>query len=204
MKYGNLDHLPPTTDRGSYRIDSIFISPDLIDIIAGGWLPISNGLSDHRVLYIDISIKTLLGKFKNSTRPYTIRRLKCRDDKAVAKYNMFLERQYHDNNTMAKIEEFHQLKQNPLSATDKHRLARIDKVCTQAVIHAERHCRNIFAGGKPYTPELNRLGRQIDTWRMIIKKKLGRNISTRRIKRAAMAHGIPNPQDIPLEACYNF
>ena len=67
----------------------------------------------------------------------------------------------------------------------------IDRVCTQAVLHAEKKCRKIHAGGKPYTPELNRLGRQIDAWRMIVKKKLGCNISTRKIKRAALAHDIP-------------
>ena len=68
-------------------------------------------------------------------------------------------------------------------------------------MHAEKKCRKIHAGGKPYTPELNRLGRKIDAWRMIVKKKLGRNISTRKIKRAALAHDIPHISSLTLADC---
>ena len=70
----------------------------------------------------------------------------------------------------------------PLTAQDKEQLFKIDKVCTQAVIHAERKCCHIFVGGKPYKTKLNKLGRIIDTWRMIIKKKLGRHISSKQIQ----------------------
>lgn len=66
-------------------------------------------------------------------------------------------------------------------------LVKLDKVCTDAVIYAERRCRHIFAGGRAYTPHLNKLGKQVDAWRMIVKQKLGRHISSTKIKRAAIA-----------------
>ena len=182
LRHGIQNGLPPTTDRGSYPIDSIFVSPDLIDIEAGGWLQISTGISDHRPLYIDISIRLLLGKYKNHAGPSTMRRLKCQDMKSVDNYNRILEQQYHHHNTLAKLEHFLQTKSEPLTEQDKVNLFKIDKVCTQAVIHAERKCRHIFAGGRPYTPKLNKLGKIVDTWRMIIKKKLGRHISSKNSK----------------------
>lgn len=72
------------------------------------------------------------------------------------------------------------------------------------VIHVERHCRKIHAGGKPYTPHLNQLGRTIDVWRLIVKKKMGRNISTKKVTRAACSLGIPNPRDLSLQRCIKF
>ena len=187
LKHGNLNSLPPTTDRGSYPIDAIFVSPNLVDIEAGGWLRISNGLSYHRPLFIDISIKKLLGKFKNSTPPFTTRRLKCNDPKAVQKYNDLLAQQYHHHNTKKKLDDFLPHKSEPLSQNDIVKLIKIDRVCTQAVLHAEKRCRHIYAGGKPYTATLHKLGKKIDTLQMIIRQKLGRNISSTKVKRAAHA-----------------
>ena len=201
LRHGDLENLPPTTDKGSYPIDSIFVSPDLVNIEAGGWLQITSGLSDHRPLFIDISIKRLLGKYKNTTQPYTIRRLKCRDNKAVERFNSILEEQYKHHNTLAKIEMFRSQHSTPLSASDKDALIKSDRVCTQAVVHAERNCRKIFAGGKPYTPQLNKLGRVIDAWRLMVKKKLGCHISSKTLKRAAIANGIPHHNTLSLQHC---
>ena len=130
-----------------------------------------------------------------------MRRLKCGNERSVQKYNQILAQQYDHHNTFKKLEDFRTNMSNPVSENDKKKLFAIDRVCTQAVLHAEKKCRKIHAGGKPYTPELNRLGRQIDAWRMIVKKKLGCNISTRKIKRAALTHDIPHISTLTLEDC---
>ena len=204
LKHGNLDSLLPTTDRGSYPINATFVSPDLVDIEAGGWLQIGNGLSDHRPLFIDISIKKSLGKFKNSTPPYTTRRLKCNDPMAVHKYNDLLAQQYHHHNTENKLEDFLLHKSEPLSPNDIVKLTKIDRVCTQAVLYAEKRCRHIYASGNSYTPTLHKLGKKIDTLRMIIHQKLGRNISSTKVKRAALAQELPPPVTLPIEVCYQL
>ena len=74
-RYGNLDRLPPTNNSGGYPIDSIFVTPDLMNIKRGGWLEFGKGYSGHRVIYIDIGAHILLGRHKNSTAPKIIRRL---------------------------------------------------------------------------------------------------------------------------------
>ena len=204
LKHDHGQRLPPTTDKGSYPIDAIFVSPKLANIDAGGWLPIQTGLSDHRPLYIDIPIKLLIGKYKNSTQPYAIRRLKCNNKNTVDKYNQLLAAQYEHHHTLQKVEDFRANMSDPLTEEDKQKLFKIDKTFTQAVLYAENNCRRIFVGGKPYTPELNRLGRLIDVWRMIVKKKMGYNISSRKIKRAAIAHGIPNHNTLSLQDCMKF
>ena len=42
-KYASNNPLPPTTNTGSYPIDSIFVSPQLSDIVRGGWLELGEG-----------------------------------------------------------------------------------------------------------------------------------------------------------------
>ena len=46
-KYDHGQKLPPTVDKGSYPIDVIFVSPELLQSEAGGWLQINTGLSNH-------------------------------------------------------------------------------------------------------------------------------------------------------------
>ena len=139
-KYDHGQRLPPTTDKGSYPIDAIFVSPALLKIEAGGWLQINSGISDHRQLYIDISIKLLLGKYKNSTKPYTMRRLKCGNDKSVQKHNDILATQYEHHNTFQKLQAFRANLSSPRSDSAKEQLFKINRVCTSAVIHAEKRC----------------------------------------------------------------
>ena len=63
-KYHITSPLPPTTTTGSYPIDGIFVSPELMDIICGGWLELGEGYSDRRVLYFDVDMNKFLGKHK--------------------------------------------------------------------------------------------------------------------------------------------
>ena len=203
-KYQNLHQLPATSDRGSFPIDSIFVTQDLCHISRGGWLPVGFTFSDHRILYVDIPIKKILRKYKNSICPYRMRRLKCHDPKTVQEYNKILEAQYLHHNTLAKLEEFKLTRSDPITDEDFDKLCKIDKVCTDAVRHAEKKCRKLYAGQKAYTPELNRLGKTIGTWHLIIKKRYGRNISSRLIKREAQQCGIPNTNFLDLDTCLDL
>ena len=82
---------PPPTTKGSYPIDGIFMSPEISDIVKGGWLELGVGYNDHRILYIDVDMFKFLGKHKNSTAAHKIRRLQCRDPRTVNAYNKCLE-----------------------------------------------------------------------------------------------------------------
>lgn len=109
-KYDIAGILPPTQENGSYPIAAIFVSQDVGDIVKGGWLKFGDGVGDHRPLYIDISIKTLLGKYKNMIYPHRIRRLQCNNTSTVQRYNSLLERHYDHHNTLSKRNEFHALR----------------------------------------------------------------------------------------------
>lgn len=144
-KYDITGILPPTQENGSYPIAAIFVSQDVGDIVKGGWLKFGDGVGDHRPLYIDISIKTLLGKYKNMIYPHRIRRLQCNNTSTVQRYNSLLERHYDHHNTLSKRNEFHALRSDPVTYDDIARLQRIDKVRTSAVKFAEKNCRKLHS-----------------------------------------------------------
>ena len=78
-----VDPFAQSINTGSYPIDSIFVSPQLSDIVRGGWLELGEGYIDHRVLYFDIDMYKFLGKHKNFTTTKKIRRLQCNDPRTV-------------------------------------------------------------------------------------------------------------------------
>ena len=57
-------------------------------------------------------------------------------------------------------------------------LNKIDNSITNAVIFAEKRCRKIKSGQVPYTPEISQLGKEINVWNNVIRKKHGSNISS--------------------------
>lgn len=193
--------LPPTNEKGSYPIDAIFVSSSLWHITRGGWLRFGEGVGDHRPLFIDINIKKLIGRFKNITYPHRVRRLQCNDPRTVKKFNCLLEQQYHAHNTKQKLKEFHELRSDPITSDDFDRLCRIDKVSTSAVRYAEKRCRKLRMGAKPYTPKLNKLGQTINAWHLVIKKKHGKKISSSLLRRISRRCNLPNTKNLCVNDC---
>ena len=68
--------LPSTSLTGSNPIDAIFVSPQLQDIVRGGWIQVEKSIGDHRALFVDIPIKTILGE-----DPFVIHRNTARRNK---------------------------------------------------------------------------------------------------------------------------
>lgn len=200
-KYPTDQPLPPTTTKGSYPIDGIFMSPEIADIVRGGWLELGVGFSDHRILYIDVDMFKFLGKHKNSTAPHKIRRLQCRDPRTIHAFNTCLEKQYkyhnvHNKLTLLDTAITTQPTQEQLAA-----LYRLDNINTQLIIHAEKKCRKLRMGAHPYTPETAKLGLTIEFWRALIRKHEGHNISSSYLRRTARQCDIHNYSIIPLEEC---
>ena len=74
-----------TCNKGSRPIDGIFTS-STIQITKGGYLPFTHFPTDHRALWIDITMSNLCG---SNMAPITLpqaRRLKCNDPKTQEKW----------------------------------------------------------------------------------------------------------------------
>ena len=195
--------LPATSLTGSVPIDSIFVSPQLQKITRGGWIRIEDSVGDHRALFIDIPIKTLLGENPFTIHRSTARRLVCDQPKVVEKYNSSLNRQLQNQGTFSTFHQFQiQHKSNMLNNEEAiSKLNKIDNSITNAVRYAEKRCRKLKFGEVPYTPQLSMAGKTINLWNNVIRKKKGCKISSRYINRIAKKLGIQKPMTLSLSDC---
>ena len=59
-KVGNVKDLPATYQRGRVLIDSIMTTGAVI-VDKAGYLPFGVGVGDHRALFVDVSLVSVLG-----------------------------------------------------------------------------------------------------------------------------------------------
>ena len=198
------DTLPSTSLTGSYPIDAIFVSPQLQQIVRGGWIQVEKSIGDHRALFIDIPIKTLLGENPFTIHRSTARRLICEQPKIVEKYNQLLENQLIQQKTFQKFNNFSVKYRHGITQSEDaiKELDSIDNSITNCIIYAEKRCRKLKSGMVPYTPEISAIGKEINVWNNVLRKKRGCNISSTYIKRIAKKSGIINPSELSLEDCY--
>ena len=143
------------------------------NIVRGGWIQVEKSIGDHRSLYIDIPIKTLLGESKFAIHRHTARRLICDHPKIVDKYNSLLNTQLQNQNTIRKYNEFASQYENGTLSTENIMiiLNKLDNSITNSILHAEKKCRKLKSGSVPYTPELNNAGKIINVWNNVANQK---------------------------------
>lgn len=59
-----------------------------------GWLPFGSGIGDHRIGFIDIKMKTFIGKETNEIATHKARRLQTSHIQAMEKYTTQVEKEY--------------------------------------------------------------------------------------------------------------
>ena len=193
---------PPTYHRNStYPIDSVFVSHKLRHIEAGGWLRFGEGIGDHRAIYFDIPMNLLLGENKFNIVAPQIRRLKCDDPRVVKKYNTLLEKQYNEHNTLQRIETLNSTFHTPMLQEEIIELEKLDRIATDAVLYAEKHCRRLCMGMVPFSDKRQKAGEKIELWKLVIRKKLGCNVSSRIISKLANKNDISKPMKLSMEQC---
>ena len=70
-------------------------------------------------------------------------------------------------------------------------LNKLDNLRTQMMLRVERKCQEIKTGEVPYSPDdVQRYGKEIRLWSMILHKKIGKQVSTRLIAQCAHEIGI--------------
>ena len=199
----NNDTLPATSSTGSVPIDSIFVSQQLRHISRGGWLKHGETVGDHRPLYIDIPVLTLLGEPPFHIHRPEARRLTCDHPKVVKKFNMLLQRQMEKERTLQNFQSLQYAISNDQMRKKDIKIAadRIDRSCTNAINYAEKRCRNLKMGEVPWSVELSEAGRLIQLWNLVLRKKYGRNVSSTYIKRVAKKCKVHNPMQLSIEDC---
>jgi hypothetical protein len=84
--------------------------------------------------------------------------------------------------------------QGPLTQDQQERFESIDRVKSEGMIHAEKKCHPLKMGEVDFSPDVNTAKGRHFVWQMIIRKRRGNHVSSRKIRRVAKVVGIVGNQ----------
>ena len=175
-------HPPPTYQRGTNAIDGIFCSLSCT-AKKSGYLPFNSLPGDHRGIWADFSHSSVLGFNMNNIPPFSRRRLQLRDPRVVKKYLRYLHHFLSKNKVYDRIDQFRQSISQSLTPAQSLEYDAIDKIRIKGMMWAEKKCKKIRVGHKQWSPKLQRAMDQVKLWSIVLKSRLGCNISKRSIIR---------------------
>ena len=78
---------------------------------------------------------------------------------------------------------------------------KLDKLRLEGICAAERQCRKYKMGNVPWSPMMGGVWNQIYAWDMVIRKKKGRRVSSRFLKRLLRKAKVTVPPTLTLQEC---
>ena len=110
----------------------------------GGWLKHGETVGDHRALYIDIPLLTLLGEPPFKIFRPDARRLTCEQPRIVKKFNSLFESQMQNEGTENNYNKLLQRIRDGTISTSQLEVEanRIDNSCTNSILYAEKGVEN--------------------------------------------------------------
>ena len=196
---------PNTFRYGSTPIDGMFASEE-IEVIRCGMKAGDPSLSDHRLLWMEITRDSMIGGDCGEVYRPATRRLQCKYKKVVKKFNQLLMKQMNNHKLLQKAEalwsdwEGGQIWNEAM----EDRYETIEAQFNRAVAHADKKCRKLYPDAVPFSPTVRQaLGRN-SIWKEIRKRmKRKDKISARWIINMKKKWGIEERIDAPttMEEC---
>ena len=118
-------------------IDCCFDSPS-IKVSRGGYLSFSRLQSDHRGVWINIPIRTLLGHRPPAITYFQVRRLKFVDPRIRKKYQKHLAKSCHLHDIFVRMDDLHRRTVYPLSSKLAKEYKQLDKEIEKHMENAEK------------------------------------------------------------------
>lgn len=192
------DGIPPSTCiKGTTPIDGIFISSTL-QITRGGYLPYGQFPTDHRALWVDITMENLCGSTMAPILAPQARRLKCNDPKTQGKWINLYHKYLNERNAIARAYMLQSNLQQPLSneLIEEYETLRIIRM--DARKFADKRCRKLYMGGVPFSPAIAQARSLIELWKAIVSWKMGSKHNMKHIGRLEKKTGIQGSRDTTL------
>ena len=174
---------PATHPRGKTPIDTILCSAG-VQVCKAGYMDFGNGIGDHRALYIDVKLTSVLGTKIPPVKTPTARRLKMDDPRVVKRYNATLEKYLRKH----RVKERTDLLQRYINSEGDtkvigHEFEDLDIIRIKGMQLAERECRKLKMGGIAWTPKLSIARNQITVWMLVVRRLKGGKVSAKTIIR---------------------
>jgi len=192
--------LPPTHHKGSVPISAMYISPNII-IKGAGILSKGIGIQgDHRNMFLDVSITSLLGTPMYKVEPPKVKLLKLNDPRIYKKFIKKVKSHYLKCGLQQKSE---QITKSILAGTMSQKeikLAqeKIDEQMGRGIKSGIRKCRKLYTGDIPFSSVFLELLQVKRLWLLVLKKKLGQKISSKTIRRLSKIANVQNPLQYPI------
>lgn len=183
---------PSTHERGRVQIDYMFVSPG-ITVKRAGFLPFSKLPGDHRAVWMDISLKDVIGYIPPPLALYHARRLKLQDPRIVLKYIHHLKSLLNNQQTLAYIHQLSEIPSTAWTAEHTQQYQQLALTFRSAMMEAERNCRKFHTGAHPWSPILDDARKRQFYWELSIKKLQGLHVPTRKLLKISKRLKISNP-----------
>ena len=126
------------------------------------------------------------------------RRLQIKNEKSVQRYIEHCEKRFLQHKFVDRLVSIQKNMKTKNLVEITQELGKLEKIRKTIVLRAERKCRK---GGVPFAPiDVQRYGREIRLWSMIIARKTGKKVSPCLIERHACSISIKNYMSHSVEA----
>jgi hypothetical protein len=171
-----------TCNKGQNTIDGIFTS-STIHITKGGYLPFTHFPTDHRALWIDVSMANLCGSDMAPITAPQARRLKCNDPKTQEKWIKLYTQYLNERRAITRAYRLQDNLHLPLTDTIKDEYEKLRTIRMDARIYADKRCRKLHMGGVPFSADLAKARSHIELWKAIVAWKMGKKHNMKHIQR---------------------
>lgn len=175
---------PSTYSRGSVPIDAIYISTMLLGSDCG-YLQI---ISDHRILWMDITHDIAFGWKMSQLPTRPPQRLILQDLRVVHKYIAYLQEFLQSHKFLKKVSILQKrMFLNGCTEDDVKKYNKLDNIRLQGILSANKRCRKLKMGEVPFSPTLIIAWNRIKALQILKKKLAGRQVCSRFLNRAVKA-----------------
>ena len=189
---------PNTYKDGRAPIDGIFVSRSM-SIVRGGFLSFSEFPSDHRMIWLEVTLNDAFGQRQPPIITPDARRLQLQDPRTVDKFNNIYREFQRNHQIPAKLFNLQRTCMPQISAEQCDSLNNLDRMLSQGKHMAERRCRHLKKGGVSYSLEMKALWYQLELWRLVLTRKRGGRVGTRLLRRAEKHANIFHSMSYTLE-----
>jgi hypothetical protein len=171
---------PPTYDRGQEKIDFIFVSTSLLPSIARTGIFPYNSLfiSDHLHCYIDLEGDKVFKEHTPIIAPPQHRGLRLQDPRLVDQYIATLVAQLNYHKVLEKSSALLKAADaNTWTPEDAVEYEKLDKIITEAMIHAERSVSKKISLTYQWSPQLKAAIHTLTYWKLRLSQLKGKTIS---------------------------
>ena len=186
-----------TCNRGTKAIDGIYVSNTII-IQKGGYCPFNTFPSDHRALWIDVTMSNLCGNNMAPVLHPQARRLKCNDPVTQTTWTKLYMTKLQERDAVQRVYRLQEQLIRPMTEDLIKEYEKIRRIRTDACKYADKKCRKFRMGGVPYSIELTEARTKIEMWKTIISWKLGRRINIKYLRRLEKKAGLQGSRNTNL------